>query len=417
MMYKNKYLKYKLKYTELKKTIQLDNQKNNQKIIQLGGQTLFPILIQFDQDRFEQWYRMKTNPLPDGENKNSFQIYLDLFDDVPMEYQGSIEPYNILVGAGCMNEPDYFRFKDSPTYSLYIDEFKVKEEAEKQYHMYTINYEDIRDNFLRLKPNSINQIHFDTGVSYFAPINYLELAEHVLIPGGKIIWDLLQHGGQVIFRRNNTFKKINGSDYSEEEIKELVNFHKVLINTAEKKIIPSDNSFYDSNTICPQIRLGIIDFLAGGDILKYKLDPYIGFIEYCSKRFERLNFQKKTYTYANYTYPVPIRIYQNDSNFEINVYNQIVNFIVNDVMNLEEKTKYINTKKVSIEKIIQLCDRIKTSIDLKNKILEKNLISREFLDLCKIKDNPIEYNLSLILGEIVWNEFNIELEYIEATKK
>ena len=99
------------------------------------------------------------------------------------------------------------------------------------------------------------------------------------------------------------------------------------------------------------------------------------------------------------------------------MYNDIVNFIVNDIMNLEERTNYINTKNVSIEEIIQLCDRINTSIDFKNKILENHLIQGELLDLCKINDCPIEYNLSLILENFIWNEFNIILEYMEATKR
>jgi hypothetical protein len=346
-----------------------------------------------------------------------------LLEIIVKEHQNSIEPLNILVGAGCINEPDYFRFKDSPTYSLYIDIFREKEQAEKQYHMYTINYEHLEHNFLRMKPNSINQIHFDTGVSYFAPIKYLELAEHILIPGGKIIWDLLQHGGMVIFRRDNKFKKLNGTDYAEEEITKIFNDDKLLIDTIEKKITPLNYDFFSTNTICPQIRISIVEFIKD-KIEKYKLEPYIGFIEYCSHRFTRLNFHKKKYTFADYTYPVPIRIFQDsdhsdhsDDSLKINVYNPVVNFIVNEVMSLEERRNYIDTKKVSIEKIIQLCDRINISVDLKNKILELNLIPREILDLCKISDIPIDYDLSIILGDFIWNEFNINLEYIEATKK
>jgi hypothetical protein len=417
-MYKQKYLKYRQKYLELKQKNNQNNQ-NNQKTIQLGGQILFPILMHFDQDRFEGWYKMKTNPLPDGENKNSFEVFLDLYKEIPLDQQDLIEPYNILVGAGCMNEPDYFRFKDSPTYSLYIDIYRQKEEAENQYHMYTINYDHINNNFMRFKANSINQIHFDTGVVYFAPIDYLELAEHVLIPGGKIIWDLMQHGGHIIFRRDGKFKKPDGSNYSELEMKEILDLHKVLIDNNGKKIVPIDEEFFNSNTICPQIRLNIAEFI-GSNFVKYKLEPYNGFIEYLINRYSRLNFEKKSFTFANYTYPVPIRIYkdeQNDDNVKINVFNELVNFIVNLVMNLKERMDYIKTKKVSIEKIIQLCDRINRSDKLKENILEKSLIPIELLDVCKINDNPVEYNFSLILGELIWNEFNKNFEYIEAIKK
>jgi hypothetical protein len=412
-MYKNKYLKYKQKYLELKKT-------TNYQVKQLGGCTLFPILTQFDQDRFIEWYNMKTGEMPDGENKNSFEIYLDLlnlFDLIFPAHQDSIEPYNVLVGAGCTNDPDYFRFKDSPTYSLYIDLFREKEDPVKQYHMYTINYENLQGNFLRLKQNSVQQIHFDTGVSYFAPIDYLALAEHILTPGGKIIWDLLQHSAQIIFRRRNKFQKTDGTDYSEEEIKKKVDLEKVSINTEEKKITPLNNEFFDTNTICPQIGLNIVEFGGRHYVEKYKLEPYVGFIEYCSKRFSRLYFEKKIYTFANYTYPVPIRTIQyEDGNLKIAVYNQMVNFVVNDVMNMEERNNYINTKRVSIEKIIQLSDRIKRTVDLKNKILGKNLIPKEILDICKTSDDPVEYNLNKIIQEFIWNEFNFEVEYMEATK-
>lgn len=412
-MYKNKYLKYKQKYLELKKKINV-NQK--------GGMVLYSILMKYDQDRFEGLYRMKTKPLPDGENKNSFQIYLDLLESLPEQERNNIEPYNILVGAGCVSDGDYFRFKDSPTYSLYIDNYdnnEIKEQPERQYNMYTLSYANIKDNLEMMKPNSINQIHFDTGVSYFAPIKYLELAEHVLIRRGKIIWDLLQHGGSLIFRRNNKFKKLDGRDYSNEEITKLLNDYKVTADIEGKKMSPLNDDFFTTNTICPQIRLNIVEFNPNGTTTKYKLEPYNGFIEYCANRFPRLIFEKKTYTFANYTYPVPIRIsedVEDKNNIMINVYNTVVNFVVNVVMNLEERMNYIHNKKVSTEKIIQLCNRINLSDDLKNNILENNIIPTEILNLCKISENPNKYDLSLILEEFIWNEFNIQLEYIEATK-
>ena len=53
--------------------------------------------------------------------------------------------------------------------------------------MYTINYINLEDNFLRMKSESIKEIHFDTGVCYLASIKYLEFAEHVLVSGGRMI--------------------------------------------------------------------------------------------------------------------------------------------------------------------------------------------------------------------------------------
>lgn len=387
-IYKHKYLKYKQKISQLK---------------HIGGATLFPILVQFDKDRFEGWYNMKTV----SEHKNAFEIFLDL----QLEHLSDL---NILVGASSAHDLDYYRFNNSSFYSLYIDNVvDVQKEASKQYYMYTIDYDTLGD-FSRFPENSVNQIHFDTGVAYFAPINYLEFAQRVLKPGGKIFWDLVQHGGSVVFRRQEKFYKSSGVQYTDEEITHLFEMEHIFVDTVNKVINPTAG-FFDANNLAPQMRISIVEFNGNGHV-RYTMEPYNEFSEYCTQRFRNLTFEIQYYTFANYTYPVPIRVYDETGNIKINVHNSMVNFVVNNVMNIEERTNYIATKTVTIEKIIQLCDRINITEDLKIQILSENLIKQDVLDLCKISDNPVKYNLELILVNYIWQIFLTKMDYVVATK-
>ena len=86
---------------------------------------------------------------------------------------------NILVGCKNTRENDYDRFEDNNFYSFYID-IDLEEDKfdlEKEYNMFTIDYNDIDERFPK---SSISNIHFDTGTSNFASIEYLDFAEKVL---------------------------------------------------------------------------------------------------------------------------------------------------------------------------------------------------------------------------------------------
>jgi hypothetical protein len=124
----------------------------------------------------------------------------------------------------------------------------------------------------------------------------------------------------------------------------------------------------------------------------------------------------KHYTYADYTYPIPIRTYVVGENIKINVHNDVVGFIVNEVMNIEERTEYINLKRVSMEKIIQLCDRIIRSHELQIQIITRKLIKQNILDIVKTSSNPDVYNLEIILATYIWEVFSTQLDYVVATK-
>lgn len=408
-MYKNKYLKYKKKYFDLKKNI-----SNNQK----GGRTLLPILFQYDIDMFEGWYGMKSSPGPNGENKNSFEILLDLFEPV----REQIEPFNILVGAKCANPVDYFRFRDSPNYSLYIDLFNQSDmiTPDKQYFMYSIDYKNVDENLERMPSNMIESIHFDTGVSYFAPINYLRIADHLLIPGGKIIWDLLQHQATIFMYDNTTNKLRNPMShkyFSQEQVDEINRDNNIFIDFTEKKIVPAEG-FFTNNTIAPQmpIKIVYIDNTQDKPVFKeFTNEPYNGFIDFCNGMYPNFIFEMKSFSFLDYTYPVPLRI--TNPELEIATFMEFVDFIVNKVMNFEERKNYVETKKISIEKLIQLTDRISRSEDIKRVIIEKRFIPNELLNICEDRANPLGFNIEIILDTFISNEFQKNFNYIEATKR
>ena len=403
-MYKNKYLKYKEKYIFLKKLL----------ITQTGGMTLLPILFQFDKDIFISWYMMKTNiDINQDEGKSSFQVLLDLFNQIPPNEMISIEPYNILVGADCIDDTDYLRFKDSDFYSLYVDTTLSPRIPERQYYMYTVAYDNISFDYRQMIPNSVKNIHFDTGVSYFAPIKYLEIAEYLLIPGGKIVWDLLQHNSNIFMYSNGMIRTYNNIYTEEEIIKQFSNDYHISIDFDEKKIVPIEG-FFNNNKINPQIPVKIV-YPYEDTFKSFNTEPYNGFLEFCSRTYPRLKFEQKKYSYAKYSYPVPIRIITNE--LHIHVFNDIVNFVVNFVMNYDERVQYIKSKTITTEQIIELVNRINSSDDLKEKILQKNLITKDLLKICEeIGSNPPKYNLSLILEYLFAHEFTNELEYVEATK-
>ena len=104
---------------------------------QIGGKPFDK--YQFDTEaEFASWY--------DSKNKPSLQLLRDQLSKFQI---GSLTPlndgpFNILVGCTNSDDNDYFRFKDSEFYSLFIDSrLDVQFEGKKQYYMYTINYEQL----------------------------------------------------------------------------------------------------------------------------------------------------------------------------------------------------------------------------------------------------------------------------------
>lgn len=393
--YYHKYLKYKHKISQL---IEQMKQMN-----QIGGRTLFKILTAFDNENdFADWYESQF--LPDGTKMNAYQILQNLLSDLDVEFDF---PLNVLVGATSESENDYFRFKDSDYYSVYIDNAMQPKNPIKQYHMFTIDYDTIGD-FRTFKPNSIDNIHFDTGTSYFAPIKYLEFAEHALKNRGQIVWDLIDRGGLVIARVNGAYYNYTEkAQYRDADINADFASRHITVDTMNKRIIPAGNEFFDNNTISPQTNISIVEFRKG-DNIDYDRYPLIGFLTYCQNRFRSLEFSQKNYTYENYSYPVPIRLIHNanTNKLTINVFDDVVNFFANVVMNSNELQNYVDQKSIARGKLIELIQRVIDSEELSRQM--KILLPKKILN--------ISDDISLFLDGYIIQVFTDPHPYVVGTK-
>lgn len=411
-MYKDKYLKYKKKYIELKR-----NLKKKSDIV--GSGTLMSILYRYDFNDFVRWYNMKTNP--EQQNPmNSFQVLVDLFNERTQDEVISVEKPSILVGATNNNDNDYMRFRNSPTYSIFIDNELKQFNAEKQYNMYTIDYDSMineqagQELYTMLPPESIANIHFDTGVAYFCSLKYLEIASYLLVQGGKIVWNLEQHRSNLYRYSNNKFISFTDNSYiTKERLEEQFD---VNIDT-DNKILTIKPEGFVTRGLSPQADIGILymnmSMSSGDNIVRFKLLISDDFVNFCEIHYPQLSFEKKMYSFANYTYPVPIRI-TNEQNLNVNVFANVINFVVNDVMNLEERRNWINTGRMSVEKIIQLSNRIYTMKNLLNYMLDRN---RELIPHNVIENIGVANIDNEFIANYLNDKFNEEHEWIEATKR
>jgi len=351
-----------------------------------GGKQLTNILYHFDKDDFVRWYTYKKDDL------NAYEIYKDL-----LFYRANLDSFgvtdsqlSILVGATNMYN-DYDRFKNSPVYDLYIDR-EDSTNIERQYDMYTIGYQNIFSNMGLYLVGRVSRIHFDISTAYFCPIEYLTLAENILISHGTIVFDLEQHGGPVYFfdRELNIF---NPGRKTKEEIE---NEYNVVIDV-DQKVVTSriTDGIYGNGYIAPQI-IGIFESTTNKPFRK---EPYTGYIEYCREKYPRLRFEPKRYSFLNYTYPVPIKTINQE--LHIDSYNNIFNFIANNVMTRDERIDYITYKSLSVDKMNELINRVIYSTQLFN----------DFCTACSLSNRSIYYIKDRIIDEITKNH-----DYIEGTK-
>ena len=366
---------------------------------------------------FNEYYKLKTS-----QHKNSFDIFLEL------HIMMHDEPINIMVGTSNKYENDYYRFNKNTYYSLHVNSNQHDLLPESQYEMFTINYEDVSSNFNKMERCSVNEIHFDTCVSYFAPIEYLKIAEHVLIPGGKIVWDLADHCSSAIFyssKHDEYYDSRNNLMMTRDKVDGILCERYIMLTLDEKGemiLIPKNDHYYEINKINPQMVWTIVD--RDLNYKQIKKERCLGFVDYCSKTYPEFYFEQKKYTHYDVSYPSPIRIVKIsqdcddfDGEFIINVYRTSINFIANYVMNFKERQQYVSTKKISIEKLIQLNDRIYVCADIKNKMLEHHIIPYMMLQTCMTDENTYDYEtLKMISMEYFHNEFNAPNEYIEAVK-
>ena len=289
-----------------------------------------------------------------------------MFKELLNKFNNTQSKFNIIVGASNLHDPDYERFGNivnSSLYSLYIDKKPVNslkyidnnnfiDYSTRQYNMYTIYYEDIihNNNYLQLRKGFVDNIHFDFGVSEWCPINYLDIATHILKPGGKIIWDIYDAKGfaynfEDITQIKTILKKYNAI---------ITNIHVTLQTipievevgpsfTRNRDLTLNYDIFFNSNKINPQIPI-----IFYGKNIKYKKKNYFNnFINFCNKKYSNFTFEKKYYTYENYTYPVPLRIV-----------NSEIEHIFNNLFDNNTKQIFLDTKKINIKDIQTKLDNI-----------------------------------------------------------
>jgi len=349
-----------------------------------GGKQLTNILYHFDKDDFVRWYTYKKDDL----NENAYEIYEDLlrYRTNLDSFQVTESPLSILVGATNIHSGDYDRFKDSNLYNLYICE-EDSTNIKRQYYMYTIGYQNIFSNMGLYLVGRVSRIHFDISTAYSCPIEYLRLAENILIAGGTIVFDLAQHLN-ILYDFNKELNIFDSGQITKEEIE---NRHNVVIDVEQELITPRiTDGRYGSGHLAPQISATIIDQKTNQ---QFKKDLYRGYIDYCRQRYPRLRFEQKTYSFSNYTYPVPIKTINQE--LHIDSYNNIFNFIANNVMTLAERIDYIKYKRLSYHKMHELIDRVAYTPQLFR-----------------------EYGLTthFDIEKSIFFELTKEFEYIEGTK-
>jgi hypothetical protein len=325
-MYKNKYLKYKKKYLNL-----------------IGGLPITNIDIT-NKEHFLEYYRTYAG-------QSSYEILFNLLPFID-------KPMNILVGCGNFNDNDFFRFNNSPYYSLYIETNDNYEhinrsnqlDINKQYEMYTIFNEEI-DKIKLLPKNFIDNIHLDLMVSYFCPRDdYLNLIRKSLKKGGKFIFQYLERSGAPYFVRNNIIKDVYN------KVIDISIFSDVIIDHSSYNIyIPDDKIqqfFNKRQLLSPQCGFILRNM---ENNYRYKSNIIGQYHKYLINILPEFVVELKTFNYQNYTYPVPIKINLDNS---LEIWNSSnAKFIINDVMTVAGRDEYIATPILSDIKIQKLFEK------------------------------------------------------------
>jgi hypothetical protein len=328
-MYKEKYLKYKNKYLLLKGGLPINR--------------IFSTELDFVDN---------YNLLP-GNSFDKLHFFLETRD---LE-----QPLNLLVGVDNRNENDYKRFKDSEYYSLYISS-KSMDEGEldpiRQYYMYNIYYEDFYDKIDSFPERMIDNIHFDYYTSYFTPANtYFALMDRCLKIGGKFIFILEgQHSygvarlvdNEVIFHNE---RKIRCNDFPEISFDHIK--HEIYVSDEKA------TAFFSENALSPQFSFTVMTWI-DGRMQTYKLNYSTinrQYLRYLRERFPNYIVELKSYNFTDMSYPSGIKYV--DGRF-IDL-NPDLNYLFNTVMNPEEKSRYLETKKLTEAELTTLLDRIRSS--------------------------------------------------------
>lgn len=314
------------------------------------------------------------------------------------------QPLNILIGANNLDDNDYKRFTNSP-FSLFIDimnlEGKKKEKDyteevyDKQYNMYTLFSNSIFDNmmvFTRLFKKIgkfVDNYYVDMMTAYFLPKDdYMNIIIHTLKPGGKFIFEHTEHTVNTCFFKNGVLVDLNDNELAKEDLI----YYKINNETHTTEIINTD-IFDKSYILAPSFPIKILN-LDGNERNYYQDNLYEAYSNYLAKKYPIFNVELKTYTYSNFTYPVPININ----------YHKLIKFTFEKIMTPEEQALYITERTMSKDKINEFAHRL-----LENPELQKELI---MVRISKTKQGTVT-----TFRDDLLEEFNKELYYYELTMK
>ena len=299
--------------------------------------------------------------------------------------------FNILIGASNLTENDYTRFGNlakndyarfkSTSYSLFID-LENSTNISRQFNMYTIQYKDILPDILsnNIPKNIADSIMLDNDVSYFAPINYFQLANNILRPGGKMCY-LWQPNHMTFYRFKydelySTYYDLHRNCLFELK-RELEPKFNIKIDNDCQMIYFLDIFFdkqYSDFTLTPQVPFIFMD----NKWNEYKTDLIDKFITFISNKFPNFRINHKTFTYFSVAdCPMPIR-YDPQNKHNINVYINEINQIINS---LDENLRimYIN-KQYNFD---QLANHIIDKCDNDSKLLDEFTKERHYIEIIK----------------------------------
>jgi hypothetical protein len=314
------------------------------------------------------------------------------------------KPLNILIGANNLDENDYKRFTNSP-FSLFIDIMNLKGEKKekdytievynKQYDMYTLFSNSIFDNMMVIIKlfkkigKFVDNYYVDMMTAYFLPKDdYMNIIINTLKPGGKFIFEHTEHTVNTCFFKNGVLVDLNDNELAKEDLI----YYKIDNETHTTEIINTD-IFDKSYILAPSFPIKIL-YHDGNDYKYYQDNLYEAYSNYLAKKYPMFNVELKTYTFCNFTYPVPININ----------YHKLIKFTFEVIMTPEEQALYITERTMSKDKINEFAHRLLINDDLKKQLLDVYISKSK-------KSNVVTFREDLLKA------FNKILYYYELTMR
>ena len=334
-------------------------------------------------------------------------------------------PFNVLIGAKNTVDSDYSRFKDSH-FSLFIDkenpDIDTEERIlERQYEMFTILLpQDIFKEIETLLQYEkigrfVDNYIVDIMTAYFLNRSiYIKLVEKTLKFGGQFIFEYTNHSADV-YRLDKEHNLLIGAN-NNINLKSLPEYE---INEREHTIkIVNSNVFHKMGLLAPSMFL--ITYYEDGNTKYYNLiNFHEQYLKYLKENYPKFDVELKTYTFTNFTYPVPLNI--NNTSY--------IKMAYDILMTEEERNNYNITKMFNNEQIEQLIIRMRESEGLSKQVLD--LVEREirrkisidiFRELLLEQFNKIRYYYILTLkfhsiGQGSSEASGYQMKYLKYKKK